>query len=102
MVPPQLLGAASFRMCKARAAQYNCDVNVYVARGHMFGKVPIVMFLGIFYQLGPVSGKGRRSSLLQPELPEEPVHVRNGQSMFLGGVTHAMFLCETRRFKDRL
>eukprot|EP00959_Pyramimonas_sp_CCMP1952_P273523 5717376-Pyramimonas_sp.AAC.1 len=76
-------------MCKARKAQYNCDVNLYVARGHMFLKVPIVMFLGDFYQLGPVSGKGGRSSLLQPESPEAPVHVRNGQFMFLDGVTHA-------------
>eukprot|EP00959_Pyramimonas_sp_CCMP1952_P428305 8970984-Pyramimonas_sp.AAC.1 len=89
MVPPALLGAASFRMCKARAAQYDSNVNLYTARGDMFGKAPIVMFLGDFYQLGPVSGKGRRSSLLQRESPDAPVHVRNGQSIFLDGVTHA-------------
>ena len=102
MVPPALLGAASFRMCKARKEAYKCDVDLYMARGHMFGKVPIVMFLGDFYQLGPVSGKGTRSSLLQRESLEQPVHVRNGQSIFLDGVTHAMFLYETHRFKDRL
>merc|ERR1712023_628565 len=67
MVPPQLLGAASFRMCKARKAQYKCDERLYMARGHMFGNAPIVMFLA-------VSGKGRRSSLLQRESPEAPVH----------------------------
>eukprot|EP00959_Pyramimonas_sp_CCMP1952_P381291 7989436-Pyramimonas_sp.AAC.1 len=71
MVPPALLGAASFRMCKARKATHNCDVDLYMERGHMFGKAPIVMFLGDFYQLGPVSGKGKRSSLLQREAPDQ-------------------------------
>ena len=102
MVPPALLGAASIRMCKARKAEHGCDVDLYMARGQMFGKVPIVMFLGDFYQLGPVMGGGKRSSLLLRESAEAPLHVRNGQSIFLDGVTHAMFLYETHRFKDRL
>ena len=49
MVPPALLGAASFRMCKARQAEHRCNVDLYMARGYMFGKAPIVMFLGDFY-----------------------------------------------------
>ena len=102
-VQPALLGAASYRMCKARKAKHGCDVNLYSERGHMFGKVPIVMFLGDFYQLSPVSGKGPKSSLLKRvEDTDFNEHVRNGQRIFLDGVTHAMFLYETHRFKDRL
>ena len=56
MVPPKLLGAASLRMCKAREGKHGSHVGLYMERGHMFGKVPIVMFLGDFYQLGPVMG----------------------------------------------
>ena len=59
MVPPALLGAASIRMCKARKVRHGSDVDLYMTRGQMFGKVPIVMFLGDFYQRGPVMGGGQ-------------------------------------------
>ena len=102
MVPPELLGAASYRMCKARAARKGSDVNLYSEKGHMFGKVPIVMLLGDFYQLTPVAKWGPKISLLKRVEPtDKNAHVRNGQRIFLDGVTHAMFLYETHRFVDR-
>ena len=99
MVQPALLGAASYRMCKARASRKKSDPNLYMERGHMFGKVPLVMLLGDFYQLPPV----KMASLLQRVQPNGVnEHIRNGQAILLDGVTHAMFLYETHRFKDRL
>ena len=102
MVPSALLGALSLRMCVARQKTKGCDKDLYTERGHMFGGVPIVMFLGDFYQLGPVRKGGARSSLLHRLPSSAPANARNGQRIFLDGVTHAMFLYETHRFKDRL
>ena len=39
--------------------------------------------------------------LKRVEATEKNAHVRNGQRIFLDGVTHAMFLYETHRFVDR-
>ena len=46
MVPSALLGALSLRLCVARKKTKGCDPDLYTERGHMFGSVPIVMFLG--------------------------------------------------------
>ena len=102
MVPSALLGAASYRMCAARAGAKGCQPDLYTERGHMFGGVPIVMFLGDFFQLGPVRKGGVRTSLLQRLPGDAAAHARNGQRIFLDGVNHAMFLYQTHRFKDRL
>ena len=90
MVPSALLGALSYRLCRARKITKGCDPELYTERGHMFGGVPIVMFLGDFYQLGPVRKGGIRSSLLHRLPNTAPVHARNGQRIFLYGVHHAM------------
>ena len=60
------------------------------------------MFLGDFFQLGPVRKGGVRTSLLQRLPGDAAAHARNGQRIFLDGVNHAMFLYQTHRFKDRL
>ncbi len=103
MIESALLGAASYKMCCARRQTHNCDPLLYSEREHMFGAAPIVLFLGDFYQLRPMSrAPGVRESLLD-RLPETAkAHKRNGQRIFLDGVNHAMFLYKTHRFVDRL
>ena len=101
MVESALLGAASYRMCAARERKNLCQSSLYMVRGHLFGAAPIVLFLGDFYQLGPVCRGGKRSSLLSRADSREPEHVRNGQAIFLDGINHVMFFYETHRFVDR-
>ena len=62
MVPPRLLGAASYRMCLGRRG----EAEKYMERGHMFGGVPIVILLGDFLQLAPFERKRRVSLLKAP------------------------------------
>ena len=94
MIQPQLLGAASWRICCAREKTFPVDPLLYTERGHMFGAIPIVLFFGDFYQLEPVTRYGPKLSLMRPMPLNASSEARNGQQMFLEGVTDALFFFE--------
>ena len=102
MIPPALLGAASWRICCAREKTFSVDPLLYTERGNMFGGIPIILFLGDFYQLEPVVRRGPKISLMRPLPLQASSEARNGQRLFLEGVTDALFLYKTHRFVDRL
>ena len=99
LVPPRLLGAASYRMCLGRRG----EADKYAERGHMFGGVPIVILLGDFLQLAPFEGK-RRVSLLKAPIAgtaDSRAEHMNGLRVFWEGITDVVFLDKTYRFVDR-
>ena len=99
LMSPDLLGALSFRTSLARQAKHNCDPNLYQHPEHMFGKIPIVVYLGDFMQLAPISGK-QRTSLLKPAGMYASDEHRGGQRVFWEGLTHVLMLRKTHRFVD--
>ena len=72
MIHPQMVGGASYRLCKLRKGVTGCDPQLYQHPDHMFGRIPLVIMLGDFMQLAPIDRCGkiskRMSLIMEPGL----------------------------------
>ena len=116
MVPPKLLGALSYRICRARRHSCGASPDLYFVPGYAFGGIPVVILLRDFMQLAPLARGGRKSLLKEPMPP--PVKTGktkrcrevsttgfqaelNGYRVFWDCLTHVLFLHGTHRFVDK-
>ena len=61
MMPAEALNMEMYRAMWGRHEQFGVNIDEYARLRHLFGRMPLVVFLGDFLQLKPTGGYGMTS-----------------------------------------
>ena len=103
MIPAEALNMEMYRAMWGRHEQFGVNIDDYARLRNLFGRMPLVLFLGDFLQLKPPKQISLADDLVAKARQGATVSVEAQTACeAFRGVRIVIELLETRRFKDKL